>query len=65
MNMWYDRDIDAKMKRTHMRPAASGELDQQGSFFRWDDNFLFGNWRGFGHRTRYTDWLFLQAGFLM
>src|SRR5687768_10983885 len=27
MNMWYDRDIDAKMKRTHMRPAASGKLD--------------------------------------
>lgn len=26
MNMWYDRDIDAKMKRTHMRPAASGQL---------------------------------------
>jgi protoheme IX farnesyltransferase len=29
MNMWYDRDIDARMKRTHMRPAASGELDPQ------------------------------------
>lgn len=29
MNMWYDRDIDAKMKRTHMRPAASGQLDQR------------------------------------
>jgi heme o synthase len=27
MNMWYDRDIDAQMKRTHMRPAASGKLD--------------------------------------
>jgi len=27
MNMWYDRDIDARMKRTHMRPAAAGELD--------------------------------------
>lgn len=27
MNMWYDRDIDAKMKRTHMRPGASGKLD--------------------------------------
>jgi protoheme IX farnesyltransferase len=26
MNMWYDHDIDAKMKRTHKRPAASGEL---------------------------------------
>jgi len=32
MNMWYDRDIDAKMKRTHMRPAASGELDQREIF---------------------------------
>jgi protoheme IX farnesyltransferase len=28
MNMWYDRDIDAKMKRTHTRPAASGRLDK-------------------------------------
>ncbi len=33
MNMWYDRDIDARMKRTHMRPAASGELDQREVFF--------------------------------
>ena len=32
MNMWYDRDIDAKMKRTHMRPAASGQLDQREIF---------------------------------
>jgi protoheme IX farnesyltransferase len=32
MNMWYDRDIDAKMKRTHMRPAASGQLDQREVF---------------------------------
>jgi protoheme IX farnesyltransferase len=32
MNMWYDRDIDAKMKRTHMRPAASGRLDQKEVF---------------------------------
>ncbi len=32
MNMWYDRDIDAKMKRTHMRPAASGELNQREIF---------------------------------
>ena len=29
MNMWYDRDIDAKMKRTHKRPAASGQLDHK------------------------------------
>jgi heme o synthase len=32
MNMWYDRDIDARMKRTHMRPAASGQLDQREIF---------------------------------
>src|SRR5512134_396603 len=32
MNMWYDRDIDAKMKRTHMRPAASGKLDKREVF---------------------------------
>jgi protoheme IX farnesyltransferase len=32
MNMWYDRDIDARMKRTHMRPAASGQLDQREVF---------------------------------
>lgn len=32
MNMWYDRDIDSKMKRTHMRPAASGKLDQREVF---------------------------------
>ena len=24
LNMWWDRDIDARMKRTHMRPAPSG-----------------------------------------
>jgi protoheme IX farnesyltransferase len=26
LNMWYDRDIDARMKRTHKRPAAAGQL---------------------------------------
>jgi protoheme IX farnesyltransferase len=26
LNMWYDHDIDAKMKRTHKRPAAAGML---------------------------------------
>ncbi len=26
LNMWYDQDIDAKMKRTHKRPLASGQL---------------------------------------
>src|ERR1044071_10265422 len=32
MNMWLDRDIDAKMKRTHMRPTASGQLDHREIF---------------------------------
>lgn len=26
LNMWWDRDIDARMKRTHMRPAPAGVL---------------------------------------
>jgi len=26
LNMWWDRDIDAMMKRTHMRPAPAGSL---------------------------------------
>jgi protoheme IX farnesyltransferase len=26
INMWWDRDIDAQMKRTHMRPAPAGSL---------------------------------------
>lgn len=26
MNMWWDRDIDARMRRTHMRPTPSGEV---------------------------------------
>ena len=26
LNMWWDRDIDARMKRTHMRPAPAGAL---------------------------------------
>jgi protoheme IX farnesyltransferase len=33
MNMWYDRDIDAKMKRTHKRPAAAGELSHNEVFW--------------------------------
>ena len=33
MNMWYDHDIDAKMKRTHKRPAASGELSREEVFW--------------------------------
>jgi protoheme IX farnesyltransferase len=32
LNMWYDHDIDAKMKRTHKRPLASGELSQREVF---------------------------------
>jgi protoheme IX farnesyltransferase len=26
LNMWYDRDIDARMKRTHWRPLPTGEV---------------------------------------
>ncbi len=33
INMWYDRDIDAKMNRTHKRSAASGELQPQEVFW--------------------------------
>jgi protoheme IX farnesyltransferase len=33
MNMWYDHDIDAKMKRTHKRPAASGQLSRREVFW--------------------------------
>lgn len=29
LNMWWDRDIDAKMKRTHRRPTPSGSLSEQ------------------------------------
>ncbi len=32
MNMWYDRDIDAMMKRTHMRPTAAGQLKNREVF---------------------------------
>ena len=33
MNMWYDRDIDAKMRRTHRRPTVAGTLDPREIFF--------------------------------
>ena len=33
MNMWYDHDIDAMMKQTHKRPAASGELSRKEVFW--------------------------------
>ncbi len=26
LNMWWDRDIDAKMRRTHMRPTPAGDI---------------------------------------
>lgn len=29
LNMWYDRDIDRVMDRTHNRPLASGQISQQ------------------------------------
>ena len=29
LNMWWDRDIDAKMKRTHMRPAPAGDVSSK------------------------------------
>ncbi len=32
LNMWYDRDIDRVMDRTHNRPLASGKISQQGAF---------------------------------
>ena len=32
MNMWHDHDIDAKMRRTQKRPAASGELTRDEVF---------------------------------
>ena len=28
LNMWFDRDIDSKMKRTHNRPLAAGKVGQ-------------------------------------
>jgi len=33
MNMWYDHDIDARMKRTHKRPAAAGLLSRSEVFW--------------------------------
>jgi protoheme IX farnesyltransferase len=29
LNMWWDRDIDSKMKRTHMRPTPSGKVSER------------------------------------
>ncbi|HXF86405.1 MAG TPA: heme o synthase [Anaerolineales bacterium] len=32
LNMWWDKDIDEKMKRTHMRPTASGKVTREEAF---------------------------------
>jgi len=32
LNMWYDRDIDRVMNRTHNRPLANGKIGQQEAF---------------------------------
>ncbi|MFN8412001.1 MAG: heme o synthase [Anaerolineales bacterium] len=29
LNMWWDQDIDAKMKRTHKRPTSSGQVTRE------------------------------------
>jgi len=33
LNMWYDHDIDALMKRTHNRPLASGQITRREAFW--------------------------------
>jgi len=33
LNMWYDRDIDTVMDRTHNRPLASGKVSKQEAFW--------------------------------
>lgn len=33
LNMWYDRDIDARMERTHWRPLPSGEIKSGEAFY--------------------------------
>ncbi|MBI9044720.1 MAG: UbiA family prenyltransferase [Anaerolineaceae bacterium] len=38
LNMWWDRDIDAKMMRTRKRPLASNKIDAQEAF--WIGLFL-------------------------
>jgi protoheme IX farnesyltransferase len=48
MNMWYDSDIDAKMKRTHMRPAASGKLERREVFLVGMTTSLLGIGWAFG-----------------
>jgi protoheme IX farnesyltransferase len=38
LNMWYDRDIDARMKRTCYRPLSSGKISSREAF--WVGAFL-------------------------
>ena len=68
MNMWYDRDIDAKMKRTHKRSAASGELNHTRSILGRHDNFDTWHWLGINHcsplRSRGFCRLVLRCGHL-
>ena len=33
LNMWYDRDIDARMDRTHWRPLPSGQINPNEALF--------------------------------
>ncbi len=33
LNMWFDRDIDARMDRTHWRPLPSGDIKPREAFF--------------------------------
>lgn len=61
MNMWYDRDIDAKMKRTRKRSAASGELNHKEVF--WVGMVISALGVGWAFLIApSSDWLSLQAG---
>ncbi len=44
LNMWYDRDIDAVMNRTHHRPLADGRVIAQRSPAPWAGAFGAGRW---------------------
>jgi len=33
LNMWWDQDIDAKMKRTHQRPTSAGKVTRREAFY--------------------------------
>ncbi len=44
-NMWYDRDIDAVMKRTRNRPLVTGEVTERGALvFAWALAFVSTAW---------------------